>query len=61
MSINKMKKLLAFAILAAFVAAGCGSGDAGTVDSKPGANAPKGANAKTGKGGAMENDNGLFK
>jgi len=56
-----MKKLLAFAILAAFVAAGCGPGDAGTVNSKSGANAPKGANAKTGKGGAMENDNGLYK
>lgn len=61
MSTTNMKKLLALAILAAFVAAGCGPGDAGTVNSKAGANAPKGANPKTGKGGAMENDNGLYK
>lgn len=57
-----MKKILALALIAVvLLAAGCGPGDAGTVDSNPNNQKAIGANSKTGKGGAMENDNGLYK
>lgn len=56
-----MKKLLALSLIAVvLLAAGCGPGDAGTVDSNPNNQKKIGANDK-GKGGAMENDNGLYK